>query len=272
MAERNLRREIRLYLLLRGAGLRGALQYRGNIAVMVLAGAAYQGSGFAFVWVLMQTFGTGGGWTLGQIAFLYGLRLLAHALWLVTLDGVTQAGEAVREGQLDRMLLRPANPLAQLAANTRSLLPFGDLSVALLIFSTATVIAHVHWSPGSAVFLVLAALGGALLEASATVALAGLALRAVGTWALHMVVYDTIDTLSSYPISIFGVPVQRVLTYAVPVAFIAFLPAGVILGHTDQLGVPSVVAFATPVIGLVLFTLAYRFWRHQLRHYQSVGN
>jgi ABC-2 type transport system permease protein len=141
-----LRREVRLYLLLRGASLRGAMQYRGNIAVMVLAGAAYQGSGFAFVWVLMHTFGTVAGWGLGQIAFLYGVRLLAHALWLVTLDGVTQADAAVREGHFDRMLLRPANTLSLLAVNTRSLLPFGDLSVALLVFGLAAVVADVDWS------------------------------------------------------------------------------------------------------------------------------
>jgi ABC-2 type transport system permease protein len=267
-----LRREIRLYFLLRGASLRGALQYRGNIAVTVLAGAAYQGSGFAFVWALLHTFGTIAGWGLGEIAFLYGIRLLAHALWLVTLDGVTQADNAIREGQLDRMLLRPANPLSQLATTTRSLMPFGDLSVALLVFGIAVVVTHVDWSAGAVAFLVLAVVGGALLEASATVALAGLAIRIVDTWAFRMVTYDAIDTLSSYPLSVFGPATQRLLTYALPVAFIAFLPAGVVLGHTDHLAVPAVLGYATPVVGGGLFALAYLYWHRQLRHYQGVGH
>lgn len=270
MAE--LRREIRLYLLLRGASLRGALQYRGNIAVMVLAGVAYQGSGFAFVWALLHTFGTVAGWGLGEIAFLYGLRLLAHALWLVTLDGVTQADSAIREGQLDRMLLRPANPLSQLAASTRSLLPLGDLSVAVLVFGIAVVVADVDWSAGAVAFLILAVIGGALLEASATVALAALAVRIIDTWAFRLVTYEAVDTLSSYPLSIFGPAAQRLLTYALPVAFIAFLPAGLVLRNTDHLAVPAVLGYATPLVGSVLFTLAYLFWRRQLRHYQGVGH
>jgi ABC-2 type transport system permease protein len=267
-----LRREIRLYLLLRGASLRGALQYRGNIAVMVLAGFAYQGSGFAFLWVLMHTFGTVAGWGLGEIAFLYGMRLLAHALWLVALDGITQADSAVRDGQFERMLLRPANTLTLMATNSRSLMPYGDLSVALVVFGIALAIADVDWSPGSALFGVLAVSGGALIEASVTLAIAGLSVRVVETWALRTVTWNAIDTLSSYPLSVFGSGAQRLLTYAVPVAFIAFLPASQILGRTGQLAVPATLGFATPVVGVVLFTLAYRFWRRQLRHYQGVGH
>jgi viologen exporter family transport system permease protein len=272
VAESPLRREVRLYLLLRRASLRSALQYRGNIAVMVLAGAAYQGAGFAFVWALLHTFRTLGGWSLGHLAFLYGMRLLSHALWLVVLDGVAMTDNTVRRGELDRILLRPVNTLSQLATNTRSLMSFGDLSVALLVFGIALVVADVDWSPTAALFLVLAVLGGALIEASATVAVAGVAVRFVDTSAFHRVMDDGIDALSSYPLSIFGPAMQRVLTYALPVAFIAFLPASLVLGRTEQLAVPAALGYAAPAVGAVLFALAYRFFRSQLRHYQGVGH
>lgn len=268
----DLKREFRLYLMLRGASLRGVLQYRGNLLMMVLAGAAYQGSGFAFVWALLHTFGTVAGWGLGQIAFLYGMRLLSHALWLVTFDGVGQADFLIREGQLDRMLLRPANPLWQMASYTRSILPFGDLSMAILVFGVALVVTDVDWSPAAIVFLVLAILGGALLESSVVVAIAGLSVRLLDTWAYRMLMLDTIDTLGSYPLSVFGTGVQRILTYALPIAFIAFLPASVVLGRTDQLAVPSWLGLLSPLVGAGLFALSYRFWRHQLRGYQGVGH
>lgn len=105
-----LRRGIRMYWLLRLASLRGALQYRANIAIIVLAGAAYQGSGFAFVWVVLHTFGSVAGWNLGQTAFLYGTRLLAHAVWLVAFGGFLRADNLVHEGHFERMLLRPVSP------------------------------------------------------------------------------------------------------------------------------------------------------------------
>jgi len=267
-----LRREIRLYLILRGAALRAATQYRGNVLTTMLAGAAYQGSGFAFVWVLLHTFGTVAGWSLGQIAFLYGMRLLSHALWLVTMDGVGLSDVAIREGQLDRMLLRPANPLVQLATNTRSLMPFGDLSMAILVFGIALTVADVDWSPASVLFLVLAVIGGALVEASVVVVIAGLSVRILDTWAFRLMMLDAFDTLGSYPLSIFGSGVQRTLTYVLPVAFVAFLPASVVLGRTGQLAVPAWLGYLTPVVGAGLFTLAYLFWKRQLRGYQGVGH
>lgn len=270
MAE--LRREIRLFLMLRAASVRGALQYRGNIAVMVLAGAAYQGSGFAFVWALLHTFGTVAGWGLGDIAFLYGMRLLAHAVWLVTLDGVTQADQLILQGQLDRVLLRPANPLLQVSATSRSLLSFGDLSVAVVVFGIGAAVADVHWSPGSVLFLILAVLGGALIEAAVTVAFAAVAVRVVNVWAVRMLAWNAIDMMGSYPLSVFGGALQRLLTYALPVAFIAFLPASLLLDRTGQLAVPAGLGFLTPVVGVVLCTVAYRYWRRQLRHYQGVGH
>ena len=78
-----LRRTIRLYWILRLAAWRSALQYRLNILFMVAAGVAYQGVGFVFVWVLLHSFPTLAGWGLREVLFLYGLRLVAHALWSV---------------------------------------------------------------------------------------------------------------------------------------------------------------------------------------------
>src|SRR5687768_11990242 len=56
--------------------------------------------------------------------------------------------------------------LSQLATTTRSLLPFGDLSVALLVFGIAVFVADIDWSPAAVIFLALAVGGGALIEAS----------------------------------------------------------------------------------------------------------
>ncbi|MEV6349287.1 ABC-2 family transporter protein [Actinoplanes sp. NPDC051851] len=270
MAE--LTREVRLYLVLRAASIRGALQYRGNIAIMVLAGFAYQGSGFAFVWVLMHTFGTVAGWGLGDMAFLYGMRLLSHAVWLLLLDGVTHSDQSIRDGQFERMLLRPANTMSLLATNTRSLMSFGDLTVGVLVFGIAVTVADVDWSPLAMLFAVLAILGGALIEASVSVAIAGVSIRIIDTWAFRMVGYDAVDKLSSYPLGIFGNGAQKLLTYAFPFAFIAFLPANLLLGHDGDLAVPAWLGYLAPLVGIALFTLAYRFFHRQLRHFQGVGH
>ena len=66
---------------LQKAALRSGMQYRVDFVVGTIMAVAYQGSGFAFLSVVLARFHTIAGWTFGQVAFLYALRLLAHALW-----------------------------------------------------------------------------------------------------------------------------------------------------------------------------------------------
>ncbi len=57
------------------AGLRGALEYRVDFVLMTLMGLVRQGTGMALMWVILARFETIAGWTLGEVIFLYGMRL-----------------------------------------------------------------------------------------------------------------------------------------------------------------------------------------------------
>jgi ABC-2 type transport system permease protein len=57
-----------------------------------------------------------------------------------------------------------------------------------------------------------------------------------------------------------------------PYAFINFYPAQFILGKEDYLGFPPVLVYLTPAVGIILFVVAYQFWRVGLNHYKSTGS
>lgn len=263
---------MRLYWILQRASLRGALHYRMNLLVMVVTGAIYQGSGFAFVWVVLHRFPSLAGWSFAQVAFLYGLRLLAHALWLLPFNALLTFDWLVREGEFDRYLLRPLNPLVQLmTTRTMRMGSAGDLVAGIAIFAVAARAAGVDWSPLAIGFCVLAIAGGALIEAAVQLGLAGLTFRLLDTYNLREAVDDLFSTFGSYPLKIFGAGTEWLLTFVVPVAFAAYLPASTLLG-TGDLRVAPWLGYAGPALGLGLFVLAYRFWRGQLRYYQSAGH
>jgi len=56
-----------------------------------------------------------------------------------------------------------------------------------------------------------------------------------------------------------------VFTWVVPVAFIAWVPAAVILDRTEGLGVSGTMAWLAPAVGALFFGLGYLVWRRQLR-------
>ncbi|GLW99892.1 ABC-2 family transporter protein [Microtetraspora sp. NBRC 16547] len=261
-------RTLRLYWRLQRASMRGALQYRLNTVIGIATGVAYQGSGFAFVWVVMHTFPSLAGWSLKEVAFLYGLRLTAHAFYVLPFSSLFGLEFLVREGELDRVLLRPLNPLVQIIARRLGVGQLGDLLAGLVLL----VIAAPPLSPAMIAFCLAAVVGGALVEASFALVLASMSLRTLNGFALWTFVDDLFSRFGSYPMSVFGGATQWVLTFVLPVAFVAYVPASVLLDKTGALNVPALVAYGSPLLGVALFALAYQVWRHQLRHYQSAGN
>lgn len=253
------------------AALRSELSYRANF-LMVSAGLVYQGIGFAFIWVVLERFDVIAGWTLGEIAFLYGLRLTAHGLWVVPFNRLVDLDDVVRTGEFDRFLVRPLNPLIQLCTSKFWLGSFGDIVGGVLILAAATAMVDIDWSPPAVGYLLLAVVGGALLEASLQLAGAALTFRMLSTLALRHLLDSVFNTFGNYPLKIFGGVGQFLLTFVLPLAFVAYLPASVLLDRAADLHVAPALAYAAPCAGAITFAAAYRFWQRQLRSYQSSGH
>lgn len=56
-----------------------------------------------------------------------------------------------------------------------------------------------------------------------------------------------------------------------PIAFIAYLPVGVLTGHGGALGVPLVVAAGAPAVALAMYVGSRLLWNRSLRYYTGVN-
>lgn len=265
-------RTLRLYGTLSVAAIRAQLQYRANLLLMVVGGFAYQAVGFAFIWIVMERFGAIGGWLLGEVVFLYALRLCAHGLWLCFFNQIVHIDQVVREGEYDRYLVRPLNPLVQLITRGFALTTFGDLAGGIALLVVASALLDVDWSAPAVIYMVLAIVGGGLVEASIQLILGSLGFRLLSTAGMRYFGDDLFSTFGPYPLRIFPTAVRFGLTFVMPLAFVAYLPAAVLLGRTGELSVPAPVAYLAPLLGGVLIVLAYKFWRYQSRFYTSSGH
>src|SRR5258706_670490 len=118
------------------ASVRGELQYRANFLIMALMGIVYQCTGFAFIWVVLARFQALAGWPLGEVAFLYGLRLLMHSLNGALTGGLYSLEWKGRPGEFDRYLVRPLPPLLQLLCERIHVCTVGDLIGGPALFPT----------------------------------------------------------------------------------------------------------------------------------------
>lgn len=143
-------------------------------------------------------------------------------------------------------------------------------AVGLLVFATA--IADLRWTPLHVLYAGAAVLGGALIEGGLGLGISALSFRFVQVWPARFLVDNVLLTFGSYPLTVFGAVVQWVMTWVLPVAFIAWVPAAVILDHTAGLGVSPTMAWLAPAVGAVFFGLGYQVWRLMLRWYGSTGS
>jgi ABC-2 type transport system permease protein len=257
-------------ILLRGA-FRGVAEYRADLLLTLLAGALYQGTGFLTVWVVLDRFDALAGWTLRDMTLLYGVRMFAHALWVVPFSQLAFLSEHIRQGTFDRFLLRPVNPLIQLMTTRVRLNTIGDLLGGITMLTAGLLVAHVDWNAGKIGFLIVALLGGAALECGIQLAMSSVSFRAVKADEARFVTDWIFSLYGNYPTKIFGPVGQWVLATVAPVAFVAYLPCAVLLDKADDQGLPPALAFGSPLIGALVAIAGYRIWTHQLRNYQSAG-
>ncbi len=262
---------VRTYLILQQAAWRNTFAYRASLWTLVLGSVALQGTQLLFIGVLLHQFGVINGWTTPEIALLYGLRLSAHGVCTTTFGQHSRLDGLLRNGEYDRFLLRPANPFVQLITWRFNLGTVGDLALGLGILITAAQLVVIDWTIGRVLLAVLAVIGGGLVEAGVMILISGLAFRLRTTWSAKVTVDTMFTDFGAYPLPIFGPAGVFALTFAIPLAFIAYLPCTVILARTSELLVPTWLAVIAPLAGPVLLVCGYAFFTRQSRAYDSPG-
>lgn len=257
---------------LASASIRSELQYRANAVSSILGGILFQITGFVVVWIIAARFGQIGGWGLPELTFLYGMRLTSHGIFYACFSQMFEFDRVLITGEFDRYLVRPMPALIQLFTRKLRINAFGDLIGGTALVIAASTRAPVDWSPLAVTYLILAVIGGGLVEGAVQVTLGSLSFRFLQTLQLRATVNEVFNLYGNYPNTIFPGGLRWALTFLLPIAFVAFFPASVLLNRDGELSVPFWLAAASPLVGVLLFSIAVRIWKWQSVHYQSSGN
>ena len=253
--------------------LRSQLQYRMAFLLDVLSSGITQFLFFASIAFVLQRFGNLGGWTLGEIAFLWGTVELAFGLMDMIFSGFDPAnfGKQVRQGLFDQILLRPVNPTIQVFGSEFLLRRLGRIAQGAVILGIAINLAEIAWSPFKVIYLGLVIAGlvcffGGLFIIGSTISF----WTVDSIEAMNILTYGGSEMMA-YPMHIYPDWLRRTFTYLVPAIFLNYYPALYFLDKTDPLGLPPIFSFIAPFVGGAVLWVALTFWRFGIRHYQSTG-
>lgn len=244
------------------------MQSKVNFFIGIICFVLSQASGILFLTLIFNRIPDLNGWSFYEILFIYGFaqiprgldHLYADYIWIFSKDTIIK-------GEFDRYLLRPLNPLFQVFAERVQLDALGELIIGFTIvgYSIANLDINITFMRVLAFIVVIIA--GAIIYTSIKLLIASLAFWIKESYPILNIVYMFSD-FTKYPTSVYGKGIQIVLSYIIPFAFTAFIPASYFLGN-DKFFYCVV---GTCIIAVVAWIIALQVWKLGMKNYESAGN
>ena len=244
------------------------MQSKANFFIGVVCFIFSQISGILFLVLVFNQIPNLNGWSFYQILFIYGFaqiprgidHLLADQLWYFSRDTIVK-------GEFDRYLLRPLNPLFQLFAEKLQLDAVGELIIGVVITTYSLSHLDIKITLINVLLFILVVLAGAIIYTSIKLFFASLSFWIKQSFPVLNIVYMFSD-FTKYPTTIYGKGIRVILSFIIPFAFTAFIPASYFLNKGDI--ITAIVG--TCIVAIVAFILSYSVWIIGMRAYESSGN
>ncbi|MGP3752737.1 ABC transporter permease [Streptomyces sp. IBSNAI001] len=263
---------VRAYGLIVAMWLRSTMAYRASFVMTTVGNFVSTAFDFVTIMLMFAHVDVLGGFTLPEVALLYGTSATAFGLADLVLGSMDRLGRRVRDGTLDTLLVRPVPVLAQVAADRFALRRLGRITQGLLVLGYALVTLDIAWTPVKVVMLPLMVLSGAAIFGAVFVVGAAFQFYAQDASEVQNAFTYGGTTMLQYPPTVFAKDLVRGVTFVVPLAFVSWLPALYVLGRDYPLDLPRWVAGLPPVVAAGCWVLAGLAWRVGLRSYRSTGS
>ncbi|MBD9029042.1 MAG: multidrug ABC transporter permease [Butyrivibrio crossotus] len=224
--------------------------------------------GIAFLYLIFDKIPSLNGWTLSQLIFIYGFaqiprgidHLFTDNIWLV-------AWRMVVNGDFDRYMLRPMNVFFQIICEKLQPDAIGELLIGtiLIIMSLSkgiVIVDGVH-----IVMFIVSVIAGAVIYTSIKLFFASLSFWIKRSGPFLQVAYEMAD-FAKYPVEIYSKPIQFILTFVIPFAFVAYFPASYFLIQKSAFMTVGIEC----LIAVILSILAYSIFKIGISRYESAGN
>ena len=247
------------------------IEYPSNIAGWLISNPLQFIMGFAIIKFVVQSFGQINGWNYGQLAFLYGLSVISHALSMIFFVQGWFMGYYVMEGEFDRYLTRPLGVLYQFFFTNINIFGVTDLIPGILVFVYGCVKCSVRVTPLFLIQVIITLVGAALIRGGIYILLGSTSFHTRSAVDFGQYTQEIMDKTTMYPLSMYPESMQFILTYLIPIGWISFYPVSSFLGIDSRYS-GILVPFVTLAAGVLVMLAAGAYFNMGLKKYESAGN
>jgi len=267
-----MKRLFELYLAFAKVNFLTQLEYRGQYAIRMLSKVIGWSTGFISILFLLNKFKTIGNWTTYEVLFLYSLDVLSYSIAGTFFMGAFgKLPKLIQQGTFDEVLTKPINPFLYVICTRVSAGYTSNYIIAILIMALCFTKLDLNLTIGKFFWLCMVIIGATLIQSAGFILTAVPAFWILKSDGLQMLFFSNLTSFLRYPIDIYGRGIQILLTFILPYAFINYYPCQYFLGKNEYLFYPWF-QYMTPLVGVLLFGIAYFTWKKGLNAYQSTGS
>lgn len=228
--------------------------------------------GFAVIQFVVEQFGQINGWNYGQLAVLYGLSVISHALSMIFFVQGWFMGHYVIEGEFDRFLTRPMSVLYQFFFTQINIFGITDLIPGIIVFIYGCVKIRLHFSFMQVICILVMLAGATLIRGGLYLILGTSSFFTRSANDFGQYTQEIMDKTTMYPISMYPEGLQFILTYIIPIGWVSFYPVSSMLGMNGAVAGQGITVLLCLMVGIIVMCAAGLFFNYGLKKYESAGN
>lgn len=269
MTVTSIRKNLRLYFKLQLMQLHSTVEYAADFWIGILGAMLMQASGLVFITALFSQIPAIAGWSVWNIALMYGLAMLPKGLTELFCDGPWMLRAKVNSGEFDRVLVRPVSPALQSATAIVSIHGLGQVVLGIVLITLG-----IERSEASLQWWSLPYLAVVVISSAVMIGALNFIFNMTGFWepsaqsALPTMMALMID-FAKFPLDIYNNLIRGFVIVVIPYAFVSYFPALVLLDRDYSW---RWLGFATPLATVWIVLLTSWLWSKALNRYQGVGH
>lgn len=272
---KTVKRYVRLYRVLITQFFKTIMQSKVDFLMGLFGFFFTQFAGIFFLYLVFEQVPHLNGWTLEQLIFIYGFAQIPRGLDHLFTDNIwLVAWRMVINGDFDRYMLRPMNVFFQVIAEKLQPDALGELLVGTILIVRSVSAGVVIVDVPHVLLFVVSVVAGAVIYTSIKLFFASLSFWVKQSGPFLQVAYELAD-FAKYPTEIYAKAIRFIITWVIPFAFVAYLPASYFLGVNGFFGANVSNAFVVLtecLIALLFWCVAYAVFKRGIARYESAGN
>ena len=219
------------------------------------------------VYFLFEEFNQIGDWTFYEVAFLFGMVFLNFSISEMFLRGLDHFDNIIKNGEFDRILIRPQNLLMQATCTEFDLSKIGRIIQCLAVIVIALVNIDMEWNIYKVFVFILMNFGCFIIFLGIFILKAAFCFWTVDGLEFMNILAEGGKKVAQYPIDIYAKWFRIFFTFIVPFGLVNYYPVLFLFGKVDNWYYGLF-----PIFTILFLIPCICVWKIEVKHYESTGS